>query len=72
MANVFEAGIEALLSAGEPLSAIIREFAEAIDSQDREACQLIREITEVYAEGQDYVTARQNCLSCGRPVWCER
>lgn len=22
--------------------------------------------------GQDYVTARQNCLSCGRPVWCER
>lgn len=52
MANVFETGIDSLLSAGEPLSAIIREFAEAIDSQDREAGQLIREIAEVYAEGE--------------------
>lgn len=22
--------------------------------------------------GQDYSTPRRNCISCGRPYWCER
>lgn len=52
MANAFEASVAALAEAGEPLSAILREFAEAFDSLDRETGQMIREIADIHSESE--------------------
>lgn len=54
MANVFETGIETLLSAGEPMSAVLREFAEAVSGHKghRETGNLISEIADVLSEGE--------------------
>jgi hypothetical protein len=50
MANAFESAINALVEAGEPLSAVLREFGEALGSHDLEARQMIYEIADVYSE----------------------
>lgn len=58
MANVFETGIESLLSAGEPMSVVLREFASAVQGYKGhyETGTLIDEIADVLQESEPEAT----------------
>jgi hypothetical protein len=54
MSNVFEAGIQSLLDAGEPMSSVLREFANAVQGHKGhyETGTLIDEIADVLQESE--------------------
>lgn len=52
MANPFESAVTSLLEAGEPLSAVVREFGSAIGGYDPEIRGMIWDIADVMAEGE--------------------